>query len=84
MCLILFAWQAHPRYPLVVAANRDEFHDRPTAPVEFWQESPSILAGRDIQAGGTWMGVSRNGRFAAISNYREPLLSRLTFTCVCR
>jgi len=73
MCLILFAWQAHPHYPLVVAANRDEFHDRPTAPAEFWQESPSILAGRDIQAGGTWMGVSRNGRFAAISNYREPL-----------
>jgi uncharacterized protein with NRDE domain len=73
MCLILFAWQAHPRYPLVVAANRDEFHDRPTAAAEFWEESPDILAGRDIQAGGTWLGVSRSGRFAAISNYREPL-----------
>jgi uncharacterized protein with NRDE domain len=73
MCLILFAWQTHPRYPLVVAANRDEFHDRPTAPAGFWEGSPDILAGRDIQAGGTWLGVSRSGRFAAISNYRESL-----------
>lgn len=73
MCLILFAWQTHPRYPLVVAANRDEFHDRPTAAAEFWEASPDILAGRDIQAGGTWLGVSRSGRFAAISNYRETL-----------
>ena len=74
MCLILFAWKTHPRYPLVVAANRDEFHDRPTAAVAFWEDIPDILAGRDIQAGGTWLGVSRSGRFAAISNFREPLL----------
>ena len=73
MCLILFAWQAHPRYPLVVAANRDEFHDRPTAAAEFWKENPDILAGKDLQASGTWMGVSRSRRFAAISNYRESL-----------
>lgn len=73
MCLILFAWQAHPRYPLVVAANRDEFHDRPTAAAGFWEEAPDILAGRDLQAGGTWLGINRNGRFAAISNYRESL-----------
>ncbi len=73
MCLILFAWQSHPRYPLVVAANRDEFHDRPTAAAEFWEESPAILAGRDLEAGGTWLGINRSGRFAAISNYREPL-----------
>jgi len=73
MCLILFAWQAHPRYPLVVAANRDEFHDRPTTAAGFWGETPGILAGRDLQAGGTWLGINRNGRFAAISNYREPL-----------
>lgn len=73
MCLILFAWQSHPRYPLVIAANRDEFHDRPTAPAEFWKDAPAILAGRDLEAGGTWLGVSRAGRFAAISNYREPL-----------
>jgi len=73
MCLILFAWQAHPRYSLVVAANRDEFHHRPTLAAEFWKENPTILAGRDIQAGGTWLGVSRSGRFAAITNYRERL-----------
>ena len=71
MCLILFAWQSHPRYELVLAANRDEFHDRPAAPASFWKDEPSILAGRDLQAGGTWMGVSRQGRFAAITNYRE-------------
>jgi len=73
MCLILFAWQAHPRYPLVVAANRDEFHERPTAAADFWKESPQLLAGRDLQAGGTWLGITRQGRFAAITNYREPL-----------
>jgi uncharacterized protein with NRDE domain len=73
MCLILFAWQAHPRYPLVVAANRDEFHARPTAAADFWPEQPDLLAGRDLQAGGTWLGVTRSGRFAAVTNYREPL-----------
>jgi len=73
MCLILFSWQTHPRYPLVVAANRDEFHDRPTTAAGFWEDAPDILAGRDIQAGGTWLGINRTGRFAAISNYRESL-----------
>jgi uncharacterized protein with NRDE domain len=72
MCLILFAWQAHPRYELVLAANRDEFHQRPAAPAAFWEDTPDLLAGRDLQAGGTWMGVGRSGRFAAITNYREP------------
>ena len=72
MCLILFAWQNHPRYSLVVAANRDEFHRRPTAAADFWRESPDLLAGRDLQAGGTWLGITRQGRFAAITNYREP------------
>lgn len=72
MCLILFAWQAHPGYPLVLAANRDEFHQRPTAEADFWDDAPDILAGRDLQAGGTWLGVNRGGRFAAITNYREP------------
>ena len=72
MCLILFAWDAHPDYEYVAVANRDEFHARPTAAAAFWQDEPAILAGRDLQAGGTWMGVSRNGRFAAITNYREP------------
>jgi len=71
MCLILFAWQAHPRYELLLAANRDEFHARPTAPAAFWPEQPDILAGRDLEAGGTWLGVTRDGRFAALTNYRE-------------
>jgi uncharacterized protein with NRDE domain len=74
MCLILFAWQAHPRYPLVVAANRDEFHERPTLAADFWPRLPGLLAGRDLQAGGTWLGVTRSGRFAAVTNYREPLV----------
>jgi uncharacterized protein with NRDE domain len=72
MCLILFAWRAHPRYPLVVAANRDEFHARPTAAADFWADAPQVLAGTDLQAGGTWLGITRAGRFAAITNYREP------------
>jgi uncharacterized protein with NRDE domain len=73
MCLILFAWQAHPRYRLVLAANRDEFHARPTRAAEFWTPQRQLLAGRDLQAGGTWLGVTRTGRFAAVTNYREPL-----------
>lgn len=72
MCLVLFAWDAHPRYELVVVANRDEFHARPSAAAAFWQDRPGLLAGRDLQAGGTWMGVTGDGRFAAITNYREP------------
>jgi len=72
MCLILFAWQSHPRYPLIVAANRDEFHARPSAAADWWKDAPDLLAGRDLQAGGTWMGVNRRGRFAAVTNYREP------------
>lgn len=72
MCLIALAWQVHPDYPLLVAANRDEFHARATAPARFWPESPWLLAGRDLAAGGTWMGVTRGGRFAALTNFREP------------
>ena len=70
MCLILVAWKQHARFPLVVAANRDEFHARPTARAEFWDDRPEVLGGRDLQARGTWMGVSRGGRFAAVTNYR--------------
>lgn len=70
MCLILVAWQVHPRYALVVAANRDEFHGRPAARADFWQDRPEVLGGRDLQARGTWMAVSRSGRFAAVTNYR--------------
>ena len=73
MCLILFAWRAHPDYRLVLAANRDEFHQRPTLPADVWPRQPDLLAGRDLQAGGTWLGVTRSGRVAAVTNYREPL-----------
>lgn len=69
MCLILVAWKVHARFPLVVAANRDEFHRRPAARAAFWDDKPEVLAGRDLQARGTWMGVSRGGRFAAVTNY---------------
>lgn len=71
MCLILFALDAHPEHRLVVAANRDEFYARPTAPAGWWPDAPEVLAGRDLRAGGTWMGVTRGGRFAAVTNYRE-------------
>ncbi len=66
------ALQAHPEYPLVIAANRDEFYHRPTAPLAFWEDHPDILAGRDLQGNGTWLGVSGNGRIAAVTNYRAP------------
>jgi uncharacterized protein with NRDE domain len=72
MCLIAFAWKAHPEYSLVVAANRDEWHDRPAAPAAWWSDHPEVLAGRDLQAGGTWLGVTRSGRFAALTNFRDP------------
>ena len=74
MCLIYVAWRVDPVYRLVVAANRDEFHARASAPAHWWDEAGGILAGRDLEAGGTWMGVSRGGRFAAITNYRDPAL----------
>jgi len=70
MCLIVLAWRAHPDFPLVVAANRDEFHARPADPAAFWTDHPGILAGRDLEARGTWMGAARGGRFAAVTNYR--------------
>ena len=70
MCLILVAWKTSKEHPLVVAANRDEFHARPAAPAAVWDDRPDILAGRDLEARGTWMGVSRTGRFAAVTNFR--------------
>lgn len=76
MCLIVVGWQAHPDFPLVVAANRDEFLARPAVPAHWWTDAPDLLAGRDLEAGGTWMGVSRSGRFAALTNYRDPTLHR--------
>lgn len=76
MCLILVAWRVHPRFPLVVAANRDEFFARPTRPVGFWPEYPNLVAGQDRQEGGTWMGATRHGRFAALTNFRDPAAHR--------
>lgn len=72
MCLLIFAHRVSPEYPLLVAANRDEFHARTTATSNFWAEYPELLAGKDLEQGGTWMGVTRGGRFAAVTNYRDP------------
>src|SRR5919107_2356449 len=71
MCLILLALDTHPDYGLVLAANRDEFYDRPTAPSAYWEDAPDVLAGRDLRAGGTWLGLDRRGRLAAVTNYRQ-------------
>jgi len=72
MCLIIIAIDIHPQYPLVIAANRDEYYHRPTAPLAFWDDMPDVLAGRDLAGGGTWLGISRTGRLAAVTNYRDP------------
>jgi len=72
MCLILFSWKNHPKYNLILTANRDEFYDRPTTKAAYWKDHPSILAGKDLQAGGTWIGLEKSGRIAAITNYRDP------------
>src|ERR1700675_2655084 len=71
MCLVLVAWQGSANYPCVIAANRDEFHARPAAPAQWWDSQPQILAGRDLMAGGTWLGITRTGRFAALTNFRD-------------
>ena len=71
MCLLVLAWKHHPRYRLILAGNRDEFHDRAAAPLNWWQDDPRILGGRDLKAGGTWLGVARSGRFGIVTNYRD-------------
>lgn len=71
MCLLVVAWQSHPRYRLVVAGNRDEFHERPSAPLGWWPDAAGILAGRDLRGGGTWLGLARNGRFGLVTNFRD-------------
>ncbi|AMN48210.1 hypothetical protein ACG33_14105 [Steroidobacter denitrificans] len=71
MCLLVLAWKSHPRYRLILAGNRDEFHDRPSAPLNWWQDDPRVLAGRDLKAGGTWLGVARSGRFGVVTNFRD-------------
>lgn len=72
MCLILFSYQMHPDYRLILAANRDEFYNRPTDPLDHWADHPDVLAGRDLKGKETWLGITRTGRIAAITNFREP------------
>ena len=72
MCLIFLAFNSHPSYKLILAGNRDEFYARKTAAAEFWQDEPNILAGRDLEAGGTWLGMNRSGKISMLTNYRDP------------
>lgn len=72
MCLIVAAWLAHPRWRLLLAGNRDEYHARPAAPAARWADAPQVLAGRDLEAGGTWIGVSETGRACVVTNFRDP------------
>jgi len=71
MCLIVFANNVNPKYKLIFAANRDEFYNRPSEQADYWTEHPDLLAGKDLQAGGTWMGITKQGKFAAITNFRD-------------
>lgn len=72
MCVIYLAYQIHPNFPLILLANRDEFYDRPTQAAHTWEDFPEIFAGRDLIGGGTWLGVNKAGKFAAVTNYRDP------------
>lgn len=76
MCLILLAHDCHPEYPLVFAGNRDEFYDRPAAPASFWDDAPHVLGGRDLKSGGTWLGVTRHGHWATVTNVRDQTSHR--------
>lgn len=70
MCVVALAWRAHPRWQLVVAGNRDEYHTRPAAPLAHWEDASDLLAGRDLQSGGTWLGISEAGRLVVVTNLR--------------
>jgi uncharacterized protein with NRDE domain len=72
VCLLFHCRDAHARYPFILLANRDEFYERPTRSAEFWADAPGVLAGRDLRRGGTWLGITRSGRWAALTNFREP------------
>ena len=72
MCLILLAYKQHPKYKLILIANRDEFYERPTKEAQWWSSKEEILAGKDLEGGGSWLGINRSGKFAALTNYRDP------------
>jgi uncharacterized protein with NRDE domain len=72
MCVIYIAFDQHPDHPLILLANRDEFYERPTAAASYWDDFPNIYGGCDLKGGGTWLGVTRSGRFAAVTNHRDP------------
>ncbi|HCH0557068.1 TPA: NRDE family protein, partial [Pseudomonas aeruginosa] len=72
MCLVAIAWKTHPRWRLVLAGNRDEFHARPTAALAPWADRPGVVAGRDLRSGGSWAGVGPQGRMAVVTNVRDP------------
>ena len=80
MCLIVFAYRKNPQYPLILLANRDEFYNRPTESLHYWKDAPDVYAGKDLVGGGTWLGITRGGRFAAVTNYREAGAQRGTFS----
>ena len=77
MCILFIAIEQHPKYPLIIAANRDEFYHRPTAVSNYWAEYPNVLAGRDLHSGGSWMGINEQGYIAALTNFRDPMLNQL-------
>jgi uncharacterized protein with NRDE domain len=72
MCLILLSYKMNEKYPFILAANRDEFYERPSAPVSVWDDAPDVIAGKDLKSGGTWLGITKKGRLAAVTNYRDP------------
>ncbi len=72
MCLIFFSLKQHPAYKLIIAANRDEFYNRKTDPADFWKDQPNIVGGRDLEAQGTWMGITKSGKISMLTNYRDP------------
>lgn len=72
MCTILFSYKTNTAYPLILASNRDEFYDRPTAPAGFWEDEPQLLAGRDLKECGTWLGITKSGKIATLTNFRDP------------
>jgi uncharacterized protein with NRDE domain len=80
MCIIFLAYKVHPAYPLILAANRDEFYARPTEAAHWWNDSPNIFAGRDFVGGGTWLGITKTGRVAAVTNYRDPRAAKGTIS----